>query len=201
ANFLDGGAVAYVLTGGSGQNIYVYTSASDSPLAGQLNSGGQLAQTWDQITNFHLGTDKLDFRSIDGVSAFNWLGLRSAGTTSLGSAGRFGIWYTTDGAGGSFVYVDTTGDGTADLKIQLAGVQTLSRTDLLVRTGPTAVATVLALSSDSGRPGDFITNLALQTISGTYTGTLGAGQQIQVSADGGTTWVTATTSGASWSAS
>ncbi|MDN4983836.1 Ig-like domain-containing protein [Bradyrhizobium sp. WYCCWR 13022] len=71
-------------------------------------------------------------------------------------------------------------------------------------TAPTAAATVTALSSDSGNSSsDFITNVALQTVSGTYTGTLGTGETIQVSADGGTTWVTAiaNTSNHTWSAS
>ena len=50
-----------------------------------------------------------------------------------------------------------------------------------------------ALSADTGASGsDFITNVASQTVSGTFTGTLGAGEKIQVSADGGTTWVDAT---------
>ena len=69
-----------------------------------------------------------------------------------------------------------------------------------VTVGPTAVATVTALSADTGTPGDFITTIASQTVSGTFTGTLGTGETIQVSADGGTTWVNATTSGSTWSA-
>jgi len=137
-NILQGGAGADVLTGGSGQNLYVYTSASDSPFAGQLNSGGQLAQTWDQITNFHRGVDRLDFTQLAGVSSFVWLDQRPVNTISLGAAGAHGIWYTTDGAGGSFVYVDTTGDGTADLKIQVLGVATLSVSDFRVPAGDTA---------------------------------------------------------------
>ena len=60
-------------------------------------------------------------------------------------------------------------------------------------TAPTAVATVTALSADTGTAGDFITSVALQTVSGTFTGTLGSGETIQVSADGGATWVTAGT--------
>ena len=59
-NIITGGAGADILTGGIGKNFYVYNSYTDSPLAGQLNSGGNLAQSWDQITNFHVGADKLD---------------------------------------------------------------------------------------------------------------------------------------------
>ena len=66
---------------------------------------------------------------------------------------------------------------------------------------PTAVATVTALSADTGTAGDFITSVAAQTVSGTFTGTLAAGEKIQVSADGGTTWVDAIPVGSTWSAS
>ncbi len=131
-NIIQGGAGADVLTGGSGLNIYVYTSASDSPVAGQPNSGGQLAQSWDQITNFHEGVDKLDFRGIAkaaGLPELTWVGLLPANTTT---AAHYGVWYTTDGSGGSYVYVDTNGDGTADLKLQVAGVPTLTSADFLL---------------------------------------------------------------------
>src|SRR5207249_12316222 len=53
------------------------------------------------------------------------------------------VWYTTDGAGGSFVYADTNGDGTADLKIQVSNVPTLSQTDFILASAnntPTIVA-------------------------------------------------------------
>jgi hypothetical protein len=67
-------------------------------------------------------------------------------------------------------------------------------------TPPPAVATVMALSSDTGTAGDFITTVASQTVSGTFTGALGAGEKIQVSADG-TTWVDATAGAGTWLAS
>jgi len=67
---------------------------------------------------------------------------------------------------------------------------------------PTAMATVMALSDDSGVAGDFITNVELQTISGTFTGSLNAGERIEVTANGGETWVSAVVdaSGHTWSA-
>jgi len=55
-----------------------------------------------------------------------------------------------------------------------------------------AVATVSSLSADNGVSAtDFVTNTALQTVNGTYTGTLGAGEQIQLKLDNGT-WQTTT---------
>ena len=64
------------------------------------------------------------------------------------------------------------------------------------------VTAVTALSADTGAShSDFITSQALQTVSGTFSGTLKAGESIQVSADGGAHWINASISGSSWSAS
>ena len=68
-------------------------------------------------------------------------------------------------------------------------------------TAPTAVVTVTGLSADSGSSNsDFYTNVASQTVSGSYTGTLGTGETIQVSTNG-STWINATASAGTWSAS
>ena len=104
---------------------------------------------------------------------------------------------------------DHLSDGTYTVTADLNGwaVDSLTekaQTFTVDETAPTAVGTVTALSQDTGASStDFITDVASQTVSGTYTGTLGTGETIQVSADGGTTWVTATvnTSNHTWSAS
>ncbi|HKU04837.1 MAG TPA: Ig-like domain-containing protein, partial [Bradyrhizobium sp.] len=77
---------------------------------------------------------------------------------------------------------------------------TASQAVTIDTTAPTAVATVTALSSDTGTAGDFITSVSSQTVSGTYAGTLGSGEKIQVSADG-STWIDATASAGSFTAS
>ena len=82
-----------------------------------------------------------------------------------------------------------------------ASTTTTAQTIIVDTTAPSAIATVTALSADTGTAGDFITSVAAQTVSGTFTGTLGAGEKIQVSADGGTTWVDATAGAGTWSAS
>jgi Ca2+-binding RTX toxin-like protein len=65
--------------------------------------------------------------------------------------------------------------------------------------GSAAVGEVTGLSQDTGTPGDFITSVANQTVSGTYTGTLETGDVIQVSANG-STWVGATAGAGTWTA-
>ena len=66
-------------------------------------------------------------------------------------------------------------------------------------SGPSAVGQVTGLSQDTGTAGDFITNVADQTVKGTYTGTLAAGDVMQVSADG-SKWVGATAAAGTWTA-
>ena len=64
---------------------------------------------------------------------------------------------------------------------------------------PTAAVAITAIADDSGTAGDFITSDTTLTVSGTH-GALGAGEKIQVSSDGGTTWSDVTTSDATtWS--
>jgi hypothetical protein len=118
------------------------------------------------------------------------------------------IWVdATAGAGSTWSASGVTlSPGTGTLSVRTidaatnttAGIGHAYTLDLVL---PPAIATVTALSADTGTPGDFVTTVAAQTVSGTFTGTLGAGEKIQVSADGGTTWVDATAgAGSAWSA-
>jgi hypothetical protein len=62
-------------------------------------------------------------------------------------------------------------------------------------TPPADIGSIDSFSADSAGPGgtgnDFITNVAVQTISGTYAGPLNADENIMISVDGGDTWLTA----------
>ena len=122
----------------------------------------------------------------------------NGGTTWVDATAGAGTWSASGvtlsaGTGTLLVQsIDTAGNATAGP----------GHSYTLQTSGPSAIATVTALSADTGTAGDFITNVASQTVSGTFTGALGAGEKIQVSADGGTTWVDATVGpGSSWSAS
>jgi hypothetical protein len=95
-------------------------------------------------------------------------------------------------AGGSYSVVASVTD--------LAGNRSSASSTLSIGSAP--AVTSLALSADSGaNANDFITNVATQTVSGTLSAPLTAGQTVQVSVDGGTTWQNASASGSSWSAS
>jgi hypothetical protein len=76
--------------------------------------------------------------------------------------------------------------------------------ELLIAAAPTTAITGVALSGDSGSSAaDLITNVAAQTISGTLSAPLAAGQTVEVSFDGGATWHStgAAAGSAAWSVS
>ncbi len=83
-----------------------------------------------------------------------------------------------------------------ELDITLTG---LGQHDVSIVVGPAApteFVTSVVFSPDSGASTtDFITNVAAQIISGKLSGTLAVGDFVQVSLDGGTTWLTATATG------
>ena len=58
-----------------------------------------------------------------------------------------------------------------------ANTTTNAQTIIVDATPPSAVATVTALSADTGTAGDFITNVASQTVSGTFTRCAGSGRE------------------------
>ncbi len=63
----------------------------------------------------------------------------------------------------------------------------------MVTPAPTEVVSKVAFSADTGSSStDFVTNVATQTISGTLSAALAAGDVVQVSLDNGTTWLAAT---------
>ncbi|WP_114944830.1 Ig-like domain-containing protein [Microvirga calopogonii] len=71
----------------------------------------------------------------------------------------------------------------------------------ILTAGPLTTIQTLVLSSDSGVVGDFITNANAQTLSGTLSSVLAAGERVQVSLDGGHGWTDAASAAGSnaWS--
>jgi hypothetical protein len=88
-------------------------------------------------------------------------------------------------------YTDTAGNAGNAASIPSLQIDTVA---------PTAAANGgVQLSSDSGASGDLITNNPAQTLSGTLSAALAAGDVVQVSVDGGLSWESATVNGSSWS--
>jgi serralysin len=108
---LAGNGGADVLTGGAGSDIFKFRNASDSGLEAAA----------DRITDFVIGTDRLNFVRIDanaglaGDQAFSFVG---TGAFSGGGAGS--IRYQNSGSD-LLVQVDVDGNGTADMEVILQG--------------------------------------------------------------------------------
>ncbi|WP_173012842.1 Ig-like domain-containing protein, partial [Niveispirillum sp. SYP-B3756] len=97
-----------------------------------------------------------------------------------------------------------TGSNTLQVKVtDTAGNDgtVYSQAYVLDTLAPTTTIATAAFSADSGISDDFITKTASQTISGTLSANLAAGETVYVSLDGGSTWkaATATTGQNNWS--
>ena len=119
-----GGLGRDTITGGAGADTYVVNSIGES-----LTGAGRR----DIITDFTLGTDKLDFSGIDANTtaaaaddqAFSLIG--TGAFTSIAGQLRYTI------AGGiTQVQGDVNGDSIADFEVQLNGSKPLAATDIVL---------------------------------------------------------------------
>lgn len=177
--------------------------------AGIYNAGKVLAKLSDASGNTsqpvelrpvtvitHSNTPSIAFVDT-GIS--NSDGVTNNGLVQINDLSSGSIWeYSLDGATwkqGSGESLSLTGDGNKSVRIhQIDKAGNLSDNDSLSFTldtkAPNVTTAITKLSSDTGSSKkDFVTNVAEQTLKGTYTGLLGAGEVIQVSADG-STWIT-----------
>ena len=117
-------------------------------------------------------------------------------------------WVDATVSGTTWSY-DNTGttlaEGDYDTQVRIVdAVGNVGATDaqtVTVDTTPPATNTIdiTYITEDTGTPGDFITYDQTLVIGGTLANALGANELVQVSLDGGTTWVDATVSGTTWS--
>jgi len=118
ANHLRGGGGADTLTGGAGADVFEYVGLTDS---------GTALNAWDIITDFVTG-DLIDLSAIDAMinqtanDAFQWIDHQRF----HGNEGEL-RWKSV--ASGVIVLGDYDGDRTADFKIVVQGVSSLSDVD------------------------------------------------------------------------
>ena len=102
--------------------------------------------------------------------------------------------------------ITAQGQGTFDVTARLtdaagnAGANSTATPVTVDTVAPTATVAITAIATDSGTSSsDYVTSDTTLTVSGTH-GPLGSGETVQVSSDGGASWVDVTTSTAStWS--
>jgi Ca2+-binding RTX toxin-like protein len=208
---------------GSTDNLFNATEANNFTIAATLNALGSSGT--DVLIGIYNSTGVLlHWRTVNSTgTAFSHTFDLNAVVGSYEGSLFFRLWQGTDKDGnnndsGNYSGAAVTlplqavfGDATTNTGANAgndpvatgvnANVDSTSATFTLDTLAPTAVVNAISsISADTGTPGDFITNTAAQTVNGTFTGTLGSGEFIQVSANSGITWVTATVSGNNWSA-
>ncbi|MFJ4453928.1 cadherin-like domain-containing protein [Pseudomonas sp. NPDC089392] len=167
-NRLDGGAGNDVLAGRRGNDTYVYGQNYGND---QIDNSGGAAKDVDTLQLVGLNSNQVRF-----VRLSNDLQMQVIATGATLTVK--GFYLGSDNEIDRVRFDNGLTWNTAQLKAA-------------VTVAPTAVATVTALSNDTGIVGDFVTREAVQTVSGTFTGSLAGGERIEVTADEGQTWVAA----------
>jgi Ca2+-binding RTX toxin-like protein len=152
---LTGNGGADTLTGNGGNDLFTYLAPTDSaPNANwTVLPTASDPPTWDLITDFTQGADKIDLSALLGATDLAW-----GGTTPNDNS----VWYARSGTS-TFVYVDTGNDAPPELMIELANTAaiTLNPTDFLgvVGAGNTAPAFTAATAFSAAENSTAVTTL------------------------------------------
>ncbi|HSW23321.1 MAG TPA: Ig-like domain-containing protein, partial [Burkholderiaceae bacterium] len=226
---IDGGAPVTVTANGAGNWSHMpavladgvhNVSVTQTDAAGNVSPAATLSFTVDAtapVAPVFIGTDDVapvtgtivggstinDVRpAISGTTAEPnaTVTITFAGPTSVTAtvvANGAGVWSFTPGANladGSYSVTVTQTDAAGNTSAAGAPL-----TFTLDSAAPLSISTITAVTADSGTGGDFITNDSTLLISGSNS-PLAAGEVVQVSLDGGATWVATTpTTATSWS--
>jgi Ca2+-binding RTX toxin-like protein len=123
-NTLTGGLGMDVLTGNGGNDLFDFNALSEM---------GLTSTTWDVITDFVHGPDKIDLSTLDADTAFAGNQAFTApvvGGTFSGVFASAGDLYFDNAA--HVLYGNTDADAAAEFAIQLVGVSTLTAADLFL---------------------------------------------------------------------
>ncbi|MGE8322866.1 MAG: M10 family metallopeptidase C-terminal domain-containing protein, partial [Pseudomonas sp.] len=116
---LGGGAGKDVLTGGVGNDIFDFNALSET---------GLTSTSWDVISDFVRGSDKIDLSTLDantattGNDAFREI---IGNTSAFSSPGQLKV-------ANGVIYGNTDVDNTAEFAIQLIGVTSLATSDFIL---------------------------------------------------------------------
>src|SRR5690606_15758911 len=104
-------------------------------------------------------------------------------------------WSYTDGR--------TLTDGPVEYQVRiidLAGnIGPIATQTVTIDTTAPVAPSIVSISDDTGTVGDFVTTDTSLTINGTLPAPLGAGETLQISIDGGASWIDVVPTGAIWS--
>jgi len=189
----------------SGSHTYAdgkYTiSVTATDAAGNVSSAGTKVIVVDtaaptnitpSVSQLAVGdaTNGATFCTLTATDATNIPSFTDAWTYTLGGtdAGKFSI------SGGNLVINNSGGLTAGSYSVDVTATDTAGNTytktlTLSVVTGPSTTVSTASLSADTGSSAtDWITKTAAQTVSGTLSAALVAGETVQVSFDNGSTW-------------
>src|SRR5207237_874569 len=120
--------------------------------------------------------------------------LNSVGTVTADGSGHWSIFESGLTNGSIHNFTATATDNAGNISSPTAPLSVT-----IITGGPAEALAITAIATDSGTVGDFITNDTTLIVSGSN-GALAAGEKIQVSSNGGTTWTdVAQTTATTWS--
>jgi Ca2+-binding RTX toxin-like protein len=134
-DYLYGGAGNDVLAGGSGRDRLIGQAGNDTFDYNALADSGITSSTWDVITDFTRGQDRIDLSGIDANAAtasindrFTFIGTAAFTGNATGQAR-----VVSDAVNNTVtVFVSTDADTAPELAIRLNGLSTLSSADFVL---------------------------------------------------------------------
>jgi Ca2+-binding RTX toxin-like protein len=135
ANSLNGGSGNDTLTGGAGKDQLTGGSGNDTFDFNALAEMGTSSATWDIITDFVRGQDKIDLTTLDANTAVAGNQAFTAPVVGGTFSGAFAIntpatLYFDSVA--DVLYGNTDADAAAEFALQLTGLSTLAASDLFL---------------------------------------------------------------------
>ena len=135
---LNGGAGNDILNGGTGTDVLVGGLGSDTFVFNTISDSTTVSPTWDIITDFTQGQDRIDLRGIDafGVggtnAAFVWKGTDAFNSTTAGEA-RYQLFDAVGTADDyTVVFLDNDADTAVEMAIRLHGLHNLTAADFML---------------------------------------------------------------------
>jgi len=137
ANTLNGGSGADTIVGAAGNDLLIGGAGRDSLTGGagndtfdfnRLSDTGITTSTWDIITDFVRGQDRIDLSTLDAntsTTANEAFTSVIASTASFTAAGQLKV-------SGGVLYCNTDGDSAAELAIGLTGIASLGILDFVL---------------------------------------------------------------------
>ncbi|POF40010.1 hypothetical protein B0D71_23295 [Pseudomonas laurylsulfativorans] len=128
ANTLNGGGGSDIMIGGTGKDVLTGGAGNDIFDFNALAETGLTSATWDIITDFTRGADKIDLSTLDANTA---TATNEAFNSVIGSTAAFSAAGQLKVAGG-VLYGNTDADSTAEFAIQIVGISNVTTVDFIL---------------------------------------------------------------------